>query len=68
MEAPSPIEAIKFRMEQMNLKQTDIAPILWWENKSFGSAEWKKDIDIKNDYAFKPVFRDTSGIVNSWKY
>ncbi len=28
MKAPSPIEAIKFRMEQMNLKQTDVAPML----------------------------------------
>jgi HTH-type transcriptional regulator / antitoxin HigA len=27
MEAPSPIEAIKFRMEQMNLKQADVAPL-----------------------------------------
>lgn len=27
MEAPDPIEAIKFRMEQMNLKQADIAPL-----------------------------------------
>ena len=27
MEAPDPIEAIKFRMEQMNLRQTDIAPL-----------------------------------------
>ena len=27
MEAPSPIEAIKFRMEQMNLKQIDVAPL-----------------------------------------
>jgi HTH-type transcriptional regulator/antitoxin HigA len=27
MEAPSPIEAIKFRMEQMNLKQADVAPM-----------------------------------------
>lgn len=25
--APSPIEAIRFRMEQMNLKQVDIAPL-----------------------------------------
>lgn len=25
--APNPIEAIKFRMEQMNLKQADIAPL-----------------------------------------
>lgn len=27
MSAPNPIEAIKFRMEQMNLRQTDIAPL-----------------------------------------
>ncbi|WP_372933813.1 helix-turn-helix domain-containing protein [Mariniphaga sediminis] len=27
MEAPSPIEAIRFRMEQMNLKQADVAPL-----------------------------------------
>ena len=26
-EAPDPIEAIRFRMEQMNLKQADIAPL-----------------------------------------
>lgn len=27
IQAPDPIEAIKFRMEQMNLKQIDIAPL-----------------------------------------
>jgi HTH-type transcriptional regulator/antitoxin HigA len=27
LNAPDPIEAIKFRMEQMNLRQTDIAPL-----------------------------------------
>lgn len=27
MDTPDPIEAIKFRMEQMNLKQKDIAPL-----------------------------------------
>ena len=27
LEAPDPIEAIKFRMEQMGLKQKDIAPL-----------------------------------------
>lgn len=27
MKAPTPIEAIKFRMEQMNLKQADVAPM-----------------------------------------
>jgi HTH-type transcriptional regulator / antitoxin HigA len=32
-EAPSPIEAIRFRMEQMNLKQIDIAPLLGGETR-----------------------------------
>ena len=27
IEAPTPVEAIKFRMEQMNLRQSDIAPL-----------------------------------------
>ncbi len=27
IKAPNPVEAIKFRMEQMNLKQTDVAPL-----------------------------------------
>ena len=27
IKAPNPIEAIKFRMEQMNLKQVDVAPL-----------------------------------------
>ena len=33
IEAPNPIEAIKFRMEQMNLKQTDIAPLFGGETR-----------------------------------
>lgn len=27
LEAPTPVEAIKFRMEQMGLRQTDVAPL-----------------------------------------
>lgn len=37
VEAPDPVEAIRFRMEQMNLKQKDIAP-LWRRNKSVRSS------------------------------
>lgn len=28
IDAPDPIEAIKFRMEQMNMKRTDLAPFI----------------------------------------
>ena len=28
IEAPNPIEAIKFKMEQMNLRQTDLVPLI----------------------------------------
>lgn len=33
IEAPTPIEAIKFRMDQMNLKQIDIAPLFGGETR-----------------------------------
>ena len=33
IEAPDPIEAIKFRMEQMGLKKTDISPLLGGNNR-----------------------------------
>jgi len=33
IETPDPIEAIKFRMEQMNLKKTDIALILGYKSR-----------------------------------
>lgn len=32
IDAPSPIEAKKFRMEQMNLKQADNAPLIGGKN------------------------------------
>ena len=33
IEAPDPIEAIKIRMEEMQLKQKDIAPVLGGKNR-----------------------------------
>ena len=33
IEAPDPIEAIKIRMEEMNLKQTDLIPVLGGKNR-----------------------------------
>jgi HTH-type transcriptional regulator/antitoxin HigA len=32
-DSPDPVEAIKFRMEQMNLKQKDIAPLIGGETR-----------------------------------
>ena len=36
VEPPEPIEAIKFRMEQMDLKQVDIAPLLRGKTRIIG--------------------------------
>lgn len=33
IEAPDPIEAIKIRMEEMNLKQVDLIPVLGGKNR-----------------------------------
>jgi len=33
IEAPDPIEAIKFRMEQMNMKQSDLAKIIGYKSR-----------------------------------
>ena len=35
---PDPIEAIKFRMEQMGLKKTDISPLLGGNNRVFSGV------------------------------
>jgi len=45
IEAPDPIEAIKFRMEQMNMKNKDLATILGYKSRV---TEILKT-DIKND-------------------
>ncbi len=47
MEAPDPIEAIKFRMEQMNLKQTDIAPLFGGKTRVSEILNRKRTLTLK---------------------
>jgi len=47
MEAPSPLEAIKFRMEQMNLKQTDIAPLFGGKTRVSEVLNGKRALTLK---------------------
>lgn len=47
MEAPEPIEAIKFRMEQMNLKQADIAPLFGGKTRVSEVLNGKRVLTLK---------------------
>jgi HTH-type transcriptional regulator/antitoxin HigA len=47
MEAPGPVEAIKFRMEQMNLKQTDIAPLFGGKTRVSEVLNGKRTLTLK---------------------
>ena len=47
MEAPSPIEAIKFRMEQMNLKQADVAPLFGGKTRVSEVLNGKRSLSLK---------------------
>lgn len=47
LEAPSPIEAIKFRMEQMNLKQTDVAPLFGGKTRVSEVLNGKRPLTLK---------------------
>lgn len=47
MEAPDPIEAIKFRMEQMNLKQVDIAPLFGGKTRVSEVLNGKRTLTLK---------------------
>jgi HTH-type transcriptional regulator/antitoxin HigA len=47
VEAPGPIDAIKFRMEQMNLKQTDIAPLFGGETRVSEVMHGKRPLTLK---------------------
>lgn len=47
VEAPDPIDAIKFRMEQMNLKQADIAPLLGGKNRVSEVLHGKRPLTLK---------------------
>jgi len=45
--APNPIDAIKFRMEQMNLKQVDIAPLLGGKTRVSEVLHGKRPLTLK---------------------
>ena len=47
IEAPNPIEAIKFRMEQMNLKQADIAPLFGGKTRVSEVLNGKRNLTLK---------------------
>ena len=45
--APDPVEAIKFRMEQMNLRQTDIAPLFGGKTRVSEVLHRKRPLTLK---------------------
>lgn len=45
--APSPVEAIRFRMEQMNLKQADIAPLFGGKTRVSEVLHGKRPLSLK---------------------
>lgn len=47
VEAPNPIEAIKFRMKQMNLKQTDIAALFGGTTRVSQVLNGKRPLTLK---------------------
>lgn len=47
MNAPDPLEAIKFRMEQMNLKQKDIAPLFGGKTRVSEVLHGKRALTLK---------------------
>jgi antitoxin component HigA of HigAB toxin-antitoxin module len=50
IDPPDPIEAIKFRMEQLELKPSDLAEILG--GPSVGNSQQKKETDSGDDAIF----------------
>ena len=47
IEVPDPVEAIKFRMEQLNLKQKDIAPLFGGKTRVSEVLSKKRPLSIK---------------------
>jgi len=47
IESPDPIKAIKFRMEQMNLKQSDIAPLFGGKTRISEVLNGKRPLTLK---------------------
>lgn len=47
VDAPNPIDAIKFRLEQMNLKQSDIAPLFGGKTRVSEVLNGKRPLTLK---------------------
>ncbi len=47
IEAPDPIEAIKIRMEEMQLKQKDLAPVLGGTNRASEVLNKKRKLTVE---------------------
>lgn len=47
IEAPDPIEAIKFRMEQMNMKKKDLAEVLGYKSRVSEILSRKRKLSLK---------------------
>jgi len=47
IQAPDPVEAIRFRMEQMNLKQKDIAPLFGGKTRVSEVLNKKRPLSVK---------------------
>lgn len=47
MDAPDPIEAIKFRMQQLDMKQSDLAPIFGSRAKASEVLSGKRELTLK---------------------
>ena len=68
IEAPNPIEAIRFRMEQMNIKQVDIAPLFGGKTRASEVLNGKRPLSLRmitllNEYLGIPL----ESLVNSGK-
>jgi|SRR6056297_901256 len=47
IEAPDPIEAIRFRMEQMNMKKKDLAEVLGYKSRVSEILSRKRKLSLK---------------------
>ena len=47
IDAPDPIEAIKIRMEEMHLKQVDLAPVLGGRNRASEVLNKKRKLTVE---------------------
>lgn len=60
IEPPSPIEAIKFRMEQQGLTVKDLEPAIGKSNRVYRSAKWDTKFNVTYDSSFTfPVWHSS---------